>query len=178
MSDNKRIRRSPQEILAAKEADLVNAKARAAVDAQMSHPLVANLSGLINNVSKARTDAKKGWNGNPAQTFANRRISHELWLDEIQAEQELALAQIALSDFIGPQYRDLRNDVAKMLSEGNSPESVSKELAIGEDTIRANALPLYNEVTIAHGNVAISKAARKAFVESKGKAQAEQVATA
>jgi len=178
MSETNRTRRSPQEILAAKEADLANAKARAAVDAQMNHPLIADLSGLIVNLSKERTDAKKGWNGNPAQTFANRRQSHELWLDEIQAEQEKAVATISLVDYIGPKYRSLRNEIATSLANGLSAESASVALEAGENFIRESALSLYVEVENAKGNLAIAKAARKAFIEGKGKAQAQQEATA
>jgi len=175
MSENTRIRRTPAEILAAKEADLVNAKARAAVDAQMSHPTVVNLTGLITSHSKARTEAKKGYNGNPNQTFANRIQSHTLWNEEIKAEKEVADAQIALSDALSPMYRDLRIKVATALANG---ENVSEMVTSESATIEADAMSLYAEVNDAKAFLAIQTANRKAFLESKKAGKAEQVATA
>ena len=179
MSEVTRVRRSPQEILEAKEAELVKAKASAALDAQMSSPTVMAITDKILAYSKARTDSRKGWNGNPSQTFENRLQSHTLWISEIQAEQELAKAQISLSDYISPKLRNLRNEVAQALANGD------KDLAVmtaenGWDAILESADGLFSELRTCEGNLLIAENARKAFIESKkvGKAQATQVATA
>lgn len=173
MSESTRTRRSPQEILAAKETDLANARARAAVDAQMSNPAVQSLTATITGISKARTDAKKGYNGNPNQTFENRTQSHTLWIEEIQAEKELADAEIALADYIGPQYRELRSKVAQALADG---KDVTGMVTLGVEAIETSAMALQDAVSGANSALAIATAARKAFLASK-KPQAVQAAS-
>jgi len=171
---NTRVRRSPAEILAAKEAEIVSARSRAAVDAQMSHPSVQRITEILTGNAKARTDAKKGYNGNPNQTFANRIQSHSLWISVIEAEKAVADAEIALCDHVSPLYRALRNEVATALANG---QDVSEMVANGEKAIKEGAKDLEIELSSATGMLAIATEARKAVVLSKKTPQAQALAT-
>ena len=174
MSDTTRTRRSPQEIVAQREADLKSAQVRAAIDAQMGNPLVKGLSDTIGTLSKARLDAKKGYNGNPNQTFANRIQSHSLWITEINAEKALADADIAYCDFITPKYRALRTEVATFLANGGDANEALMMVENGTDAIAEEAQDLNSEQTTTASNLAIATAARKAFIQSKKSGNAPQ----
>lgn len=180
MSETTRVRRTPAEIVAAKEADLANSKARAAVDAQMGNPAVKTVSGFMEANSTARINARKVYNGNPNQTAENRRKSHTLWIEEINAEQAEADAQIALSDYVGPLYRTLRNDVAQALAEGITQAEADTMVGNGMDAINLESAALLAELVTCQGNTAIATEARKAFISSKkaGKANEPIQATA
>lgn len=162
-----RTRRSPAEIVAQREADLKAAQVRAAIDAQMSNPHVKGLSDTLKTLSTARLDAKKGYNGNPNQTFANRTQSHQLWIDEIQAEKALADADIAYVDAVAPLYRTLRTEVATFLANGGDANTAQMMVENGEDTIADQVQELNSARTVAQ--IALDKAteARKAFLAAK-----------
>lgn len=177
MSEVTRNRRTPAEIVAARETELANAKARAAVDAQMSHPLIAGLSEKLEGYTKDRIEAKKGWNGNPSQTFENRIKSHTLWNNEIQAEQKEAEAVIALTDKINPEIRALRVSIAEKLANGMSNEDAKTALESGMDAILEGASSLFHNLNEARTDLNMAIFARKEFIAGK-KAKATGTATA
>ena len=83
--DNKRQRRTPEQIVADMEAELQAAKARAAKAAAREHPELQGLNEKIEATRKAKIKART------TIAQADKRIAkHEAWITKIQGETEEA----------------------------------------------------------------------------------------
>jgi len=85
----KRNRRTAAELLAAAELRANNLRQRAAMDEAKSSPM---LSSLLTNISDQDDILRESSKllGNGPQSTKTRRQSHELWISEINAQENLA----------------------------------------------------------------------------------------
>ena len=95
-----------------------NAKAKAleekiAMTQVMDNPQVLVFKALLEDLTKQTIEYQKGF-GNGPQSFETRRLTHQLWVDEINAQR--AYAEVAL-DNIGNQRDHLKTEIASLARE-------------------------------------------------------------
>lgn len=111
-ANTKRIRRTPEQIVADMEAELQAARARAAKAQAVEAPEAAPIRAELDKLRKDIRDAKRGL-GNGPQSFDARRAKHIAWIEKIDAEQEQAEAILELSE---AKKEDLENQLAEIVS--------------------------------------------------------------
>lgn len=97
MKDNERTQRTPQEIIAEVEARLERLHTRAATKEAKSDPEVAALYDQRDAIQKDIRDAKKIL-GNGPQSGTARIAKHDVWIDRINAEMDLAVTALDSSE--------------------------------------------------------------------------------
>tara|TARA_Y100000310_G_scaffold127792_1_gene126933 strand:- start:1184 stop:1561 length:378 start_codon:yes stop_codon:yes gene_type:complete len=97
MKDNERTQRTPQEIIAEVEARLERLHTRAATKEAKSNPEVAALYDQRDAIQKDIRDAKKIL-GNGPQSGEARIAKHNVWIDRINAEMDLATTALDSSE--------------------------------------------------------------------------------
>jgi len=97
MKDNERTQRTPQEIIAEVEARLERLHTRAATKEAKSNPEVAALYDQRDAIQKDIRDAKKIL-GNGPQSGVARIAKHDVWIDRINAEMDLAVTALDSSE--------------------------------------------------------------------------------
>ena len=97
MKDNERTQRTPQEIIAEVEARLERLHTRAATKEAKSNPEVAALYDQRDAIQKDIRDAKKIL-GNGPQSGGARIAKHDVWIDRINAEMDLAVTALDSSE--------------------------------------------------------------------------------
>lgn len=85
------------ERLEALRAQAARLEAEKAAEAAQKRPEFESLNSGLNTVKEARTVAMRG-NGDHAQSFAARIEKHRLWIEQIEAEQNLSLAIVSAAD--------------------------------------------------------------------------------
>lgn len=108
----KRQRRSPAEIQAALEARLAKVSQRAAIDESKSNPVLRPLFEAREALNREIAVQSRGFSTGP-QSFEERRTSHSLWLNEINAAEKFANA--AISD--AKNHRETLDAKIKTLSD-------------------------------------------------------------
>jgi hypothetical protein len=114
MTEQQKKRRSPAEILAAKQAEMQKLAVRAAKDSE--HPAITRLQNALAELNVQLVGHQRGFSKGP-QSFDMRIQSHQKWIDEIQAAKNLADASI-VDIHIRKQYlmREI-NSIARGLAE-------------------------------------------------------------
>jgi len=97
MKDNERTQRTPQEIIAEVEARLERLHTRAATKEAKSNPEVAALYDQRDAIQKDIRDAKKILGDGP-QSGVARIAKHDVWIDRINAEMDLAVTALDSSE--------------------------------------------------------------------------------
>ena len=90
-ANTKRIRRTPEQIVADMEAELQAARARAAKAQAADSPETAEIREKLDGLKTDIRDAKRGLGSGP-QSFDARRAKHLKWIEKIDAEQQQAEA--------------------------------------------------------------------------------------
>ena len=106
--------RSPEEIIAEKEAQLKTARLRLAKDQLKAVPAISALTVELEKYEDMEREAKKGFTESSPQSFSNRIQSHALWIEEIEAQQ--AYAEKVL-DYAGEVKASLREAIADMSAD-------------------------------------------------------------
>ena len=97
MKNNTRTQRTPQEIIADVEAQLERLHTRAATKEAKSNPEVAALYEERDAIQKDIREAKKILGDSP-QSGVARITKHEVWIDRINAEMDLAVTALDSSE--------------------------------------------------------------------------------
>lgn len=114
MTEQQKKRRTPAQILAAKQAEIEKLAVRAAKDSE--HPAITRLQDALAHLNIELVGHQRGFSKGP-QSFDQRIQAHEKWIDEIQAAKNLADASI-VDIHIRKQYlmREI-NSIARGLAE-------------------------------------------------------------
>jgi hypothetical protein len=96
-ANTKRIRRTPEQIVADMEADLQAAKARAAKAAATDNPELAPLRAEIDQLRASKRKASVIL-GDGKQSAAARRALHQAWIEKIDAEEAEAREALESAD--------------------------------------------------------------------------------
>ena len=127
----KRNRRSPEEIIAATEAKLATMRTKQAVKDAKSHPVASLISEQIVTVEKAEREAKKGFGDGP-QSFTSRVRSHELWIDEINAAEQVASCAMDVHADIKENLRELLASVTADIANGVDVDISDVQVSVDE----------------------------------------------
>ena len=115
MENNKRTRRTPEQLIADAQSRLDKLQAKAAESEAASNPLLAPLLAEIKEVEKAELMARKGFSKGP-QNFDERIQKAEARIDKIDAQKAEAIAIISEAKsrkkFLRVALADLTQDLA------------------------------------------------------------------
>jgi len=157
----KRTRRSPSELLAAQQAKLQSLVVRAAKEQANGHPQISRITAAISDLSGIITSQQRNFAKGP-QSFAARRQSHKLWLDEIDRAEELAHAKIEWFQSQKQLLQEKVNSLAAKVAAGEVIPPAAVDSLISEafevSQAIANHTESYNK----------AKEARQAFKEQFG----------
>jgi len=113
--ENKRQRRSPDQLIAETEARLAKLQAKAAQQEAKSNPLLAPILDLIKEQEKVEMAARKGFSKGPAN-FDERIAKAQARIDKITAQQAEAEQVIETAKsrkrFLRIALADLTQDIA------------------------------------------------------------------
>lgn len=112
--------KSPEERIAEAQALIARLEAQAAQEEIAADPKLEPIRVLVESLKSERLVALRGFS-NHAQSFANRRLAHSLWITEIDAQEahdrahakaiEDALQGITEINFEGMDAEDIANFV-------------------------------------------------------------------
>jgi len=119
-----RTRRTPAETAIDLRAKLAKAEAAARMDEAKSNPLLSPLADAVENARDQRTVLSRKRSG--PQSFDNRRAKHTLWIDQINCEEDLNVADTEATVTLLEQLDSALSDLADKIAEGIgvSPEEV------------------------------------------------------
>ena len=118
----KRVRRSVQELITERETQLESLKVKQLLSEAEASPVLAPIVEAINDVRTQRTNTKKGFSSGP-QSFSSRVESHQLWIDEIEAERAYASAALATLE---DHEQTLKSGLSEMALKVANGEDVTK----------------------------------------------------
>ena len=115
------------ELIAIQTAKLDRMKEKAAIEALKDSPILDALMVEFDDATKAEVHHGKGFSTSK-QSFANRRESHELWLEEISAAENFAALALeeakARKSYLRAQLTDISNQ-----DDGVTEEQVNEVLS-------------------------------------------------
>lgn len=114
---NKRTRRTPAELLAAQQEKLARLTQAAAAQSHSDNPSVVILDEAIAAVNKELVAAQRMFSKGP-QNLAARKLAHELWISEIQAQERVAQETIRWATNTKQALADARANVLRDLVNG------------------------------------------------------------
>ena len=97
------------------------------------------LVDMINDKDKALLEAKKGFQDGP-QSFASRIQGHKLWIDEIQAQQELAVYAETELKTARNHFRQGLDEVLNLVATGGTDDQIAEAISSV-----MNSQPSYSE---------------------------------
>jgi len=157
-----RSRRTPEEMIAEAKAKIERLEAKRVMDEAESHPDLAYALECLNEITKNMVDSNKGLGTGP-QSFETRIKSHSLWIDEIEAAQEVAQIQVEDGKVIAQAIRSVIGEFATKIANG---QSVTKE-EVQQATDAAWNDNTSDEYSIAQVAFADRQRARMEFNDSK-----------
>jgi DNA repair exonuclease SbcCD ATPase subunit len=130
----KKQQRTPEELIAETQARLDRLQTKQAAKAALNSPTLNPLIGLLGSIQKDITKAKKGLGDGP-QSFAFRIEKHQLWIDQIEAEKELADAILFNAEEVKKTLEGNIQEASRLLQEGGQVEDyVESAIQSFEDT--------------------------------------------
>jgi hypothetical protein len=163
----KRTRRSPSELLAAQQAKLQSLAVRAAKEQANSNPEISRIVAAISDLSGMITAQQRNFAKGP-QSFAVRRQSHLLWLEEIDRAEELAKVKIEWFQGQKQILQEQLNSLAAKVAAGEVISPASVDALISEAFEVSQAIADHTE------SYNKAKNARQSFKEQFSKKDAEQ----
>jgi len=106
-------RKTAEEMLAETNAKAKALEEKIAMKQVMDNSQVMVFTALLEDLTKQTIEYQKGF-GNGPQSFETRRLTHQLWVDEIDAQR--AYAEVAL-DNISNQRDYLKSEIASLARE-------------------------------------------------------------
>lgn len=159
--------KTAQELIAEQTAKLERMKSRAAIDGLKDHPALLDVMSRFEEATAAEITHGKGFSTSK-QSFANRRMSHSLWLDEIDAaERHAALAL----DLAKAQKEYVQGELAHLASLDVEITEVDANRILANLPCSLDSCAAYSEFTTAQD-------ARKDFNTIKAQPKRVRVAVA
>ena len=121
-------RKTVRELLEIDRAKVAEREAKLAMEEAKDDPRLETLINLLDEKKKTSIEYTKGF-GNGPQSFASRIEAHQLWIDEIQAEQSFAaVANDLLKDqtaYLKEQIGLVATDIVKGLDGADLDEVIA-----------------------------------------------------
>ena len=117
MTKTRSPRRSAAEILAARQTEIAKLEERAALEAAKDSPVLSPVLDAIKSQNDSLADTSKLL-GNGPQSIKVRALSHELWLDEINAQGRVASISADFAKQSKATLREGLSNLTKMLVDG------------------------------------------------------------
>ena len=114
---NKRTRRSPLELLTAHQEKLNTLAKKVSAQANADHPALVALTSAIDSLNKDIVAAQRLFSKGP-QNLAQRRLAHELWISEINAQEMVAKATMDWAQNAKDGLNIVRERVFAQLANG------------------------------------------------------------
>ena len=156
-------KRSASEMISAKNAEVAKLQNREAMEKAADNPQVKSLNVVLGDLTKQIIEFQKGFGKGP-QSFANRILGKQVWIDVINAEA--AFARIGLAG-VQAQRDFLKTNIASLASavvEGRK----AAELKVLAETIVEN-IPTLDEGDMQDAKNALDAAValREKFTKDK-----------
>ena len=116
--------RDPRVIMAEKQAEIERMQSKIAQEEAAANPVFDPIRERIEDLQKQQIVHAKGFGSGP-QSFDNRVQAKQLWIDQINAERELAKNA---SDSIKDEIQRLRATLPKLIADGADKDMVSLAL--------------------------------------------------
>lgn len=156
-----RTRRSPEQIIADLNAKLAKAQAKAAISQSKADSRLVPIVEQIEALDKAEANVRKGLTTGP-QSFESRRKSHELWLLEITAAENLAKVQLGAIQEQKAHFKAALSLLGQAIADQQDAATIADLVSTSMNSIPKCAnLGTYQE---AFSN---AQNARKAFTQAK-----------
>lgn len=126
MSKQRNPRRSPAEILAAKQAEMAALAIRAAK--QSNHPAIGRINAALADLNGAIVQHQRGFSKGP-QSFAARIESHSRWIDEITRARDFASTSLKDIQARKEELQRIRDEMAQDIANGVEPKFVDEVIA-------------------------------------------------
>lgn len=126
MTKQRNPRRSPAEILAAKQAEMAALAVRAA--RQSDHPAISRINAAIADLNGQIATHQRGFSKGP-QSFDERIASHNRWIVEITRARDLASTSLKDLADRKSELQRIRDEMAKEIASGVEPKFVDEVIA-------------------------------------------------
>ena len=156
-----RTRRSPEQIIADLNAKLAKAQAKVAISQSKADSRLTPIVEQIEALDKAEANVRKGLTTGP-QSFESRRRSHELWLLEINAAENLAKVQLDAIQSQKAHFKAAMALVGQAIADNQGADTIADLVSDAMNSVPSDSdLDTYQE---AFSN---AQNARKAFTQEK-----------
>ena len=163
MTKTRSPRRSAAQILAARQIEIGKLEERAALEQAKDSPILAPVLDAIKSQNDALADTSKLL-GNGPQSIKVRALSHELWLDEINAQGRVAGVSADFAKQSKFVLREGLTNLTKMLVEGKKvTKKMVSDLLSTSETRADEGSDLHNAITA----FATAKATRQNATKAK-----------
>jgi hypothetical protein len=160
-------KRSPQEIVAAKQAELDAAIARAALKDAENLPEIQALTNTLADIKAEKLVAKRKFSG--PQSFSKRLAKHCAWMSEIEAAEALATA---LVEGFEDQENYLKAQITALIRAYTKGDYDQEALEVAADKA-VNDMPTFSEDVTLVKNYNDARAARVALTAKASKEDKE-----
>lgn len=149
------------ELLEKDRKKVAEREAKIAFDEAKNDPRLAKVVDLLESKKKQTIEFTKGF-GNGPQSFASRIEAHQLWVDEIEAEQRYASTSLEL---LKEQISYLKTTIGTVASDIAKGAEINVEEEI--DSIELNLPSGSDEVVAAEQDMIHAKAIRQEIAKAK-----------
>jgi len=160
MTKTRSPRRSAAEILAARQIEIAKLEERAALDQAKDSPILSPILDAIKSQNDSLAETSKLLGSGP-QSIKVRALSHELWLDEINAQGRVAGVSADFAKQSKFVLREGLTNLTKLLVEGKkvTKKMVSDLLSSSEsdDSRLADAISEFEAAKAARQNATKAK---------------------
>ena len=160
MTKTRSPRRSAAEILAARQIEIAKLEERAALDQAKDSPILSPILDAIKSQNDSLAETSKLLGSGP-QSIKVRALSHELWLDEINAQGRVAGVSADFAKQSKFILREGLTNLTKLLVEGKkvTKKMVSDLLSSSEsdDSRLADAISEFEAAKAARQNATKAK---------------------
>ena len=156
MSNQRSPRRSPAEILAAKQAELAKLAVRAAKESQ--HPAITRLQAVLADLNGEIVQHQRGFSKGP-QSFASRIAAHDRWIVEITRARDLASTALkciqARKEIIQAEIQAIAREIAEKPDTNISEDYLAEvvRIAFQPSPSLVSATDDYNRAVAARKNL-------------------------
>ncbi len=168
MSTEKRSRRTEAEILADLQSQLESAKLRAAQESAKDNPVLESVMEALKSATSDITKARKKFAPSNVSNFDRRIQSHQIWIDEIRADELMCNAELELELIRKDFYQDTLTEAANMLSsEDYSDSDVQAYIDSREVLFVEENSYMIDAVNTLSANYDAAHEARREFIDNK-----------
>lgn len=164
-------KKSPEELIREHEEHIRQIQLKSIYEKTDDYESLRTVHNQLKEVDDAELEARRGFSTKNPQNFEIRIKSHELWLNEILAQKELAEATLEYSNKVKPILQILKEEVALKINAGHSEEECLEFSQIQLNLRLSNYVDLVDNVVKAREKYHIAADERRKFVEEKKRAK-------